>query len=958
MTVLLVKGGELVLRAESSYHLRGGGEGVYSVRDEHLLFEPFVLDSGASLWLSRVRTDFVYVDERPSVTLHAVGGSIENCGYWGKLKPNLFSLKEAVYYPKLPVPRLGASRVLQSFGWTVLLAGMGAGCESSISRFDAEQQKVFEYEVFTTKSSKLPQAELFRVVENTIPSNDGLLEFEDLSEMNSDNLFCKPVLWTDSETTGTAFLLQGALWRHRRSGHIWRPTDKKFFCPECAEAKQKRKSHAKVRMYTHVPGSPLYRLANDFWGPVRQPSLRKFSGVQVFICDAVSMVFVFPVRARDDGYENLSSLVQKLRARFSTDLVEKVVHVIRNDNDTVMRSKRWSDILNDLRITGEFTTPFTPSKNGVAERFMACLGGGIAAMLIGVDLCLWCFAAEYFGWCWNVTRRQLYMKALSYNGLSPLEACNVYKLRKITPIEQGVRDQLKRSDDPRAKFQRRFGCLVLVKVEPKEAVKKTRPKAIPGVFLGISELNNSFRIGAWIETKSGSTYFNDRIESESVRFVENVLVHDVESLKPARRKLTLSRGLLGSLVKAKRPQGSSVSGRFAPSEVDGDDLQELFWDEVNPGEATTVDTGELIVGGPPNPVSPQLEKNEVVAKKCSESPEDKRTEVFEKPVRWDSGWPTGHDSKGGESEKKVKENEGQSLSGTPAEKSRSGYDRLLNSFSSPNEQGERVGSDGTKLGFAPPRPGRGRPKGSKDKNPNGRKKRKKNNHNNNSDKEKLVEDTSVEVNFVTEARAMWLDIRDAEEEIIEVSAFITVAEALSGDERPSWIEAIDAEIAKVTAKQCWRHVDDEDVEYLKNNKAQVVPLALVLTKKRGAANTNKFKARLVCLGNQQTLTQEQELSLYAPVVSQGGNRYLLVDSAASKAYIEAFDIDTAFCNAFTKDRVYIRLPEYIREANDAGLRRLVRALYGLKSSPREWFDHLATELRSLGWQQAEAELGI
>jgi hypothetical protein len=104
---------------------------------------------------------------------------------------------------------------------------MGAGSESSISRFDAEQQKVFEYEVFTTKSSKLPQAELFRVVENAIPSDDGLLEIEDSSEINSDNLFCKPVLWTDSETTGTAFLLQGALWRHRRSGHIWRPTDKK-----------------------------------------------------------------------------------------------------------------------------------------------------------------------------------------------------------------------------------------------------------------------------------------------------------------------------------------------------------------------------------------------------------------------------------------------------------------------------------------------------------------------------------------------------------------------------------------------------------------------------------------------------------------------------------------------------------------------------------------------------------
>ncbi|CAD7975982.1 unnamed protein product, partial [Amoebophrya sp. A120] len=126
----------------------------------------------------------------------------------------------------------------------------------------------------------------------------------------------------------------------------------------------------------------------------------------------------------------------------------------------------------------------------------------------------------------------------------------------------------------------------------------------------------------------------------------------------------------------------------------------------------------------------------------------------------------------------------------------------------------------------------------------------------------------------------------------------------------------------------------------------VVPIALVLTRKR----CGKFKCRAVVLGN--LYKPGGELEVYAPVISFGASRYLLIDAAAHGDAIILFDIDNAFVQSLIDSEIFIRLPKEWREQNDDGNRKLVRALYGLPQSPRLWAKHYEKKLVSLGWTQS------
>ncbi len=100
-----------------------------------------------------------------------------------------------------------------------------------------------------------------------------------------------------------------------------------------------------------------------------------------------------------------------------------------------------------------------------------------------------------------------------------------------------------------------------------------------------------------------------------------------------------------------------------------------------------------------------------------------------------------------------------------------------------------------------------------------------------------------------------------------------------------------------------------------------------------------------------------DLQVYAPVCGFNANRYLLTNAASVKDYLNIFDIDNAFVQALVDSDIFIRLPEIWREENDDGVRKLVKALYGLPQSPRLWAKHYESKLIALGWQQS-SERGL
>jgi hypothetical protein len=110
----------------------------------------------------------------------------------------------------------------------------------------------------------------------------------------------------------------------------------------------------------------------------------------------------------------------------------------------------------------------------------------------------------------------------------------------------------------------------------------------------------------------------------------------------------------------------------------------------------------------------------------------------------------------------------------------------------------------------------------------------------------------------------------------------------------------------------------------------------------------RFKARLVVCGNRQNVDFWRET--YAAVARSTTLKVLLALVAALDLECDQLDVVTAFLNGWLdKDEdIYIRLP-------DGRLAKLRKALYGLRRSPRLWYEELARFLASIGYKPLEAD---
>ena len=189
---------------------------------------------------------------------------------------------------------------------------------------------------------------------------------------------------------------------------------------------------------------------------------------------------------------------------------------------------------------------------------------------------------------------------------------------------------------------------------------------------------------------------------------------------------------------------------------------------------------------------------------------------------------------------------------------------------------------------------------------------------------------------------------DNDEEIVEINVYLSIPQALASEDAPKWIKAMDREKTKLLAAETWREPKDDEWQDVK----QIVPIAVILTRKRDLS----FKARACVLGNQ--IAPTDDIEIYAPVVSSSANRYLLAEAAASRDHMLCFDLDCAFLNAPVAEMVHVRLPEQWRTPGDSGIRRLQKALHGLRQAPRAWAKHYEAALLKLGWEQCKFEKGL
>ena len=129
-----------------------------------------------------------------------------------------------------------------------------------------------------------------------------------------------------------------------------------------------------------------------------------------------------------------------------------------------------------------------------------------------------------------------------------------------------------------------------------------------------------------------------------------------------------------------------------------------------------------------------------------------------------------------------------------------------------------------------------------------------------------------------------------------------------------------------------------------------VPIAnkFVFDKKRNkAGEITKYKARSVAKGCSQRPGYDYQ-ETFSPVVRMETVRAILSLVPSKKLKIQQMDVKGAYLNGILKEKVYMKQPE----GYDDGTGRvclLVKTLYGLKQSGREWNIELDKKLKQLGF---------
>ena len=181
---------------------------------------------------------------------------------------------------------------------------------------------------------------------------------------------------------------------------------------------------------------------------------------------------------------------------------------------------------------------------------------------------------------------------------------------------------------------------------------------------------------------------------------------------------------------------------------------------------------------------------------------------------------------------------------------------------------------------------------------------------------------------------------------------MTIKEALAGPYKAQWKAALDAEMNAHKKMGTYKRVRLSSLP----PGTKILTSRMVFKVKRDVNGAvKKFKARWCARGFEQRFGVNFT-DTYASVVKSMSYKALFAIIAHEDLECEQMDVITAFLNSILKEKIYIWPPEGFEE--DGWVWLLIRALYGLKQSPREWYQTLSEFLISQGFQRLESDHSI
>jgi hypothetical protein len=147
-------------------------------------------------------------------------------------------------------------------------------------------------------------------------------------------------------------------------------------------------------------------------------------------------------------------------------------------------------------------------------------------------------------------------------------------------------------------------------------------------------------------------------------------------------------------------------------------------------------------------------------------------------------------------------------------------------------------------------------------------------------------------------------------------------------------------------------IEDNDTWVLVDRPADVRPIGLkwvYKTKRDESGLISKFKGRLVAKGYVQRQGVDFD-KVFAPVARLESVRLLIAYAATEGWIVHHMDVKSAFLNRELLEDVYVEQPPgFGVKGQEHKVLHLIKALYGLRQAPRDWYSKLDESLIKLGF---------
>lgn len=166
---------------------------------------------------------------------------------------------------------------------------------------------------------------------------------------------------------------------------------------------------------------------------------------------------------------------------------------------------------------------------------------------------------------------------------------------------------------------------------------------------------------------------------------------------------------------------------------------------------------------------------------------------------------------------------------------------------------------------------------------------------------------------------------------------------------PKWKEAMLEELTALEKNKTW-----DLVPYPLGKK--IVGCKWIYTVKQNPdGKIERYKARLVAKGYSQTYGIDYD-ETFSPVAKMSTVRTLISCAANYDWPLYQLDVKNAFLHGDLQEEVYLEVPPgFATDQTKGKVLKLKKSLYGLKQSPRAWFDRLRRAMCNMGYKQCNSD---